>query len=78
MLPSSLAAPLADHLTRVGSLHERDLGVGNGRAPLPHALGHKYPTATKEWRWQFVFPSAVVSPARRTGVERNHGALPRL
>lgn len=67
VLPSSLAAPLADHLTRVRSQHERDLAMGNGRAPLPHALGHKYPTATKEWRWQFVFPSAVLSPDRRTG-----------
>jgi integron integrase len=67
VLPSSLAAPLADHLARVRVMHERDLGAGNGRAPLPHALGRKYLTATKEWRWQFVFPSAVLSPDRRTG-----------
>jgi site-specific recombinase XerD len=40
VLPSSLNTSLADHLTWVRSLHERD----NGRAPLPHALAHKYPT----------------------------------
>jgi integron integrase len=67
VLPSSLVAPLTDHLTRVRALHERDLARGHGRAPLPDALGRKYPNATTEWRWQFVFPSTVRSPDRRTG-----------
>lgn len=68
MLPDSLAEPLKDHLTRVKALHERDLARGHGRAPLPDALDRKYPNATTKWRWQFVFPSAVLSPDRRTGV----------
>jgi len=68
VLPSSVVAPLSDHLARVRKLHERDLARGHGRAPLPDALERKYPTASTEWRWQFVFPSAVLSPDRETGV----------
>ena len=30
-------------------------------------MGRKYPNATREWRWQFVFPSSVLSPDRKTG-----------
>lgn len=75
VLPSSLVAPLTDHLARVKTLHERDLANGHGRAPLPGALDRKYPAASTEWRWQFVFPSAVLSPDRRTGeVCRFHAA----
>ena len=75
VLPASLVGPLTDQLARVRVLHARDLSRGHGRAPLPHALDRKYPNATKEWRWQFVFPSAVLSPDRRTGeVCRFHAA----
>ena len=75
VLPASLAGPLSDHLVRVKTLHAKDLASGHGRAPLPHALDRKYPNATKEWRWQFVFPSAALSPDRRTGeVCRFHAA----
>jgi hypothetical protein len=68
VLQSSLAASLSDHLVRVRALHERDLARGQGRAPLPHALDRKYPNATREWRWQFVFPSAVLSPGTLASV----------
>ena len=67
VLPASLEGALRGHLRGVRALHERDLGRGHGRAPLPHALGRKYPNATREWGWQFAFPSAVLSPDRRTG-----------
>src|SRR5215210_1358106 len=67
VLPSSLIEPLRDQLSRVKALHSHDLAHGKGRAPLPDALKLKYPHATREWRWQFVFPSAVMSPDRRTG-----------
>jgi integrase len=28
--------------------------------PLPDPVGHKCPYAERDWRWQFVFPSAVL------------------
>ncbi len=56
MLPASLKAPLQEHLRTVKAIHERDLTDGWGRVLLPDALNRKYPNASKEWRWQWVFP----------------------
>lgn len=49
--------PLAEHLKRVRSIHQCDRQDGWGRVPLPDALNRKYPNATADWRWQYVFPS---------------------
>lgn len=58
LLPKSLLAPLAAHLEKVKALHAADLQKGAGEAPLPLAMAGKYPTAGRQWGWQFVFPSA--------------------
>ena len=73
VLPDSLINPLQVHLTRVRSLHERDLAEGFGRVYLPHALERKYPNASREWRWQYVFPSMKRSedPVSRA-IRRHH------
>ena len=57
-LPKRLTTELKAHLEKVKAIHERDLGAGAGAAPLPDALERKYPTAAREWGWQFVFPSS--------------------
>lgn len=72
MLPAALAAPLADHLKRVKALHEQDLAAGRGAVFLPYALERKYPNASRDWAWQYVFPSANLSEDPRTGIERRH------
>jgi integron integrase len=56
MLPQSLAVPLRDHLQKVKTIHEKDLGAGWGHVQMPYALDRKYPNAPKDWRWQWVFP----------------------
>jgi integrase len=56
MLPESLKAPLQDHLKKVRAIHEKDLADGWGRVQLPSALDRKYPNASADWRWQWVFP----------------------
>lgn len=56
MLPDKMKAPLLEHIERVRRIHERDLAEGFGRVMLPYALERKYPGASSEWRWQFVFP----------------------
>ena len=38
--------------------HEVDLEDGTGSVELPHALDRKYPSAAKEWPWQWVFPAS--------------------
>jgi integron integrase len=72
MLPASLATPLQDHLRSVKTIHEADLADGWGRVPLPAALDRKYPSASADWRWQWVFPQANRWKNTRTGEEGRH------
>jgi integron integrase len=58
MLPVNLATPLQRHLDKVKTQHEEDLEDGFGAVHLPDALARKYPSAEREWCWQYVFPSA--------------------
>ena len=57
MVPNSLVAPLQERLQQVQHRHEEGLAKGYGAVYLPYALKHKYPHATREWAWQYVFPS---------------------
>lgn len=57
---------------RVKQLHTADLERGNGSVYLPFALERKYPSAHKEWGWQYVFPSDRLSTDPRTGLLRRH------
>jgi integrase len=41
---------------------------------LPYALGRKYQGASKEWGWQWVFPSVKLSVDPRSGQVRRHHA----
>ena len=74
LLPASLTDPLQEHLGRVKLLHEADLAAGLGRVYLPFALARKYPSADREWSWQYVFPAAKVSTDPRSGERRRHHA----
>jgi integrase len=47
--------------------HTRDLAAGFGRVVLPFALDRKYPNASTEWGWQFVFPAARICRNPRWG-----------
>jgi hypothetical protein len=38
---------------------QEDLQKGLGKVDLPHALERKYPEASAEFAWQYVFPSAM-------------------
>ena len=72
MLPDSLIALLQEHLQRVKQLHKQDLAQGQGAVYLPYALDRKYPNASREWGWQYVFPSDRLSQDPRTGKTRRH------
>jgi integron integrase len=61
MLPVNLVVPLERHLAKVKTQHEQDLADGFGRVHLPFALERKFPHATREWAWQYVFPSSRLS-----------------
>jgi integron integrase len=72
MLPAAVKKPLWAHLQAVRRQHERDLQKGLGRVALPHALERKYPSAAKEWGWQWVFPASSHYADRTTGERRRH------
>jgi integron integrase len=67
MLPAAVEDRLIGHLRRVRRLHERDLGARLGGVPLPGALAKRYPSANREWGWQWVFPAARVCTDPRFG-----------
>ena len=72
MLPLAMAKPLQEHLKAVRELHQADLEAGHGEVWLPYALARKYPTAGRDWGWQYVFPAAARSKDPRTGTVRRH------
>jgi len=71
VLPKAVVKPLKEHLSEVQRLFEQDREVGDVRATMPKGLERKYPNASREWGWQFVFPSSnVIEDA--TGRRRRH------
>jgi len=72
MLPARVVAPLRAHLARVAALHRRDGEIGFGRVMLPDALAGKYPSADRQWAWQWVFPASKLSIDPRSGIRRRH------
>lgn len=72
MIPHLVREPLAIHLARVRRLHEADLATGAGHVALPYALARKYPTAAREWGWQWVFPAPRTYRDPTTGLRHRH------
>src|SRR5215510_3744705 len=72
MLPQNIKMPIQRHLQDVHQLHAQDLQAGAGHVYLPYALERKYPNASHEWVWQYVFPAAQPSRDPRTGIVRRH------
>lgn len=72
MLPATLHAALERQVQFVRALHEKDLHDGFGEVYLPNALARKYPNASREPAWQYVFPASRRRRDPRTGIVRRH------
>jgi integron integrase len=72
LLPSSVVPALKLHLAKVQAQHQEDLANGYGEVELPYALANKYPRASYEWAWQYVFPAGQFSTDPRSGHVRRH------
>lgn len=72
MLPAALAGPLREHLVQMKAQHRADLAAGRGAVALPGALRSKYPGASTEWPWQWVFPATRWYTDQQTGERRRH------
>jgi len=71
-LPDELILPLKRQLQSTKLFHDKDLADGFGEVYLPHALARKYPSAGRQWAWQYAFPARRRSVDPRSGVERRH------
>jgi integron integrase len=73
VLPARLKRPLQLHLELVRQRHRQDLARGGGAVYLPFAIARKYGNASRDWRWQYVFPAAKLSAdPRGAGMRRHH------
>ena len=75
VFPQSIQAELRQHLEKVKCLHDEDLVKGFGEVYLPTALAKKYPSASREFRWQYVFPAKNMSRDPRSDAVRRHHVL---
>jgi integron integrase len=72
MLPESLKPALRVQMKRARAVHEKDLAEGWGEVALPDALERKYPQASREFAWQWVFPQQRRWREERRGLEGRH------
>ncbi|MEZ5537690.1 MAG: integron integrase [Thiolinea sp.] len=71
-LPGKYQEALKQQIQFVTHLHHRDLKAGYGEVYLPDALARKYQGASKDLRWQYLFPSTRIGADPRSGVLRRH------
>ncbi len=71
-LPAQVIDKLEKQISVVANLHEQDIVAGFGTVFMPDALAVKYPSASKELTWQYLFPSSRLSVDPRSGVTRRH------
>ncbi len=74
VMPERLREPLRLHLGKVKTLFESDLAAGIAGVYFWPALERKYPSAPREWIWQYVFPSGILSKDPRSNTIRRHHA----
>ena len=72
MLPTAVKEPLRRHLEQSRKQYLSDLQHGFVGVALPYGLERKYPSAAKEWGWQWVFPASKPCVNPRSGVKKRY------
>ena len=72
ILPDSLAENLLDQIEKVRLIHRDDLNHGFGTVFLPNAIERKYSKASRQFNWQYLFPSKTISCDPRSGRKQRH------
>jgi integron integrase len=72
VLAEAAVDPLRRQFEAVRVQHTLDLARGAGFVCLPDALARKYPSATKEWKWQWIFPATRHYRDPDTGNQHRH------
>ena len=68
-LPTRCEESLRHQIDQALRLHRDDLALGYGNVWLPYAIAEKYPSASREPGWQYVFPAKSRSVDPRVPVE---------
>ncbi|MDQ8201310.1 integron integrase [Pelagicoccus enzymogenes] len=71
-LPEGLVEPLKEHLRSVRAFFDKDRAAGVDGVYMPNRLDRKYPNASKEWPWQYVFPTERLQKDPRSDAVRRH------
>ncbi|MFZ1325249.1 MAG: integron integrase [Candidatus Contendobacter sp.] len=71
-LPQALAPELRAQLDQMARVYEADLAADYAGTFLPAALETKYPHATKEFGWQWLFPAMTLTTVPDTGEYRRY------
>ena len=71
-LPKSLHDSLALKIAGNKLQHANDLIAGYGSVWLPDSLALKYPNASKDFKWQWLFPSPTICKADDGTLRRHH------
>ena len=76
-LPIRCEPSLTQQIESALQLHREDLALGFGDVWLPYAIAEKYPSASRDAGWQYVFPSKSRSvdprvPSEEQVVRRHH------
>lgn len=77
LLPDRLIEPLRHQIESALHLHQSDLIKGFGSVYMPAGLARKYPSASEESAWQYVFPAPDLSIDPRSGIRRRHHLIDR-
>jgi integron integrase len=72
LLPEAMVDPLRSHLLAVRQQHQADLAAGAGYVALPEALAVKYPNASRQWPWQWLFPATRTYVHEASRERRRH------
>lgn len=75
LFPKSIREELRQQVEKVREIHEQDLTQGFGEVYLPNALSKKYPNASREFRWQYLFPAKNLNVDPRSNIKRRHHIL---
>jgi integron integrase len=76
VLPECLVKELRSHLEKTKKIYENDRRQKIPGVCLPAALNRKYPAASSDWSWFWVFPSASLSIDPLTRTMRRHHLYP--
>ena len=72
VLPANVLDSLQMYLKKVRAIHEDDCKRVFGHVNLPGTLARKYPNASRQCAWQFIFPDRSLCKDPRSGEIRRH------